>query len=795
MKKIILILILISAQGFAQAVSGYVFSQTTDTYTPVVGTNSTATGDDGIENNIAFGFPFNFGGIIYSTFSLSTNGWIRLGDVVNGQSWVNNLSPANPQNPLIAAFWDDHNRTTGSIQYAVSGTVPNRMIEIGWDNINIGNGGAVSPNAFGSFKMVLHETSGIIEFIYSNTINSAGGLTASIGLVDATSFLSVTPTAIPSTTSSTFANNNITNSQFLLGQKMVFTPQPYCSGLPAPGNTLSTSQNLCDGLPFDLSLENTSSDFGLSYQWESSTDGVTYNPIANGFSAQLSTTQFGTHWYHCVVSCGASTQISTPILVTATPSIICYCVPTYTNGKTDGDLISNITITGTTLANNTGTAPVNPAYTHFTGLPNFTATLFPGVLYEINVTVGTYQQQNVAVWIDYNDDFVFTPEERVGYTLTEIGSNETGTFSILLDCTAPSGLHRMRVRDVWNTEAATIDPCANYGYGETEDYDITIEGFAGCIAPFGTVVSNINTISALLSWETGCGHVSWDVYVGPAGSGLPANPNYSNVTSPFLVTGLTPFTEYEFYVRANCDTNGLSDWSTATPFTTLPLAVANDECINATPLIPGGTFQEHAIIATNVGATKSIGAPNPTCAIFGFGGDVWFSTVVPADGNITIETQADPGSPLQDTGLTVFSGDCTTLTTLGCNDDIGTTSFSRLSLTGLTPGSTIYARVWEYANDTYGTFQVSAWNTALASTAFETSKLTYYPNPATANVTVSYIHNIEKITVFSVLGEALYQANFNANEIQISVAQLAAGTYWMKVESNGKAQIVPLIKK
>jgi hypothetical protein len=283
--------------------------------------------------------------------------------------------------------------------------------------------------------------------------------------------------------------------------------------------------------------------------------------------------------------------------------------------------------------------------------------------------------------------------------------------------------------------------------------------------------------------------------VGPAGSGLPANPNYSNVTSPFLVTGLTPFTEYEFYVRANCDTNGLSDWSTATLFTTLPLAVANDECINATPLIPGGTFQEHAIIATNVGATKSIGAPNPTCAIFGFGGDVWFSTVVPADGNITIETQADPGSPLQDTGLTVFSGDCTTLTTLGCNDDIGTTSFSRLSLTGLTPGSTIYARVWEYANDTYGTFQVSAWNTALASTAFETSKLTYYPNPATANVTVSYIHNIEKVTVFSVLGEALYQANFNANEIQISVAQLAAGTYWMKVESNGQAQVVPLIKK
>jgi hypothetical protein len=667
-------------------------------------------------------------------------------------------------------------------------------MEIGWDNINIGNGGAVSQNAFASFKMVLHETSGLIEFIYSNTLNSAGALTASIGLLDTTSFLSVSPTSIPSTSSSTTANNAIATTEFLLGQKMVFTPQPYCSGLPAPGNTLSTSQNLCDGFPFDLSVENPSTDFGISYQWESSVDGITYNPIANGFSAQLSTTQFGTHWYQCVVSCGASTQISTPILVTATPTVICYCFPTYTNGKTDGDLISNITITGTTLANNTGTEPVNPAYTYFTGQPNYTATLFPGVLYEINVTVGTYQQQNVAVWIDYNDDYVFTIDERVGYTLNEIGSNETGTFSILLDCTAPAGMHRMRVRDVWNTEAETIDPCANYGYGETEDYDIMIEGFAGCVAPFGTVVNNINTVSALLSWETGCGHLSWDVYIGPAGGGLPANPSYSNILSPYLVTGLLPFTEYEFYVRANC-VNGISDWSEATLFTTLPLAVPNDECTNATPLIPGGTFEEHAVVATNVGATKSVGAPNPTCAVFGFGGDVWFSTVVPADGNITIETQADSGSPVIDTGLTVFSGDCTALTSLGCSDDTGTTSFSRLALTGLTPGSTIYARVWEYANDTFGTFQVSAWSTALSSDTFEVNKLHYFPNPASDMLTISYVNPIQKITVFSVLGEAIYTAQFDSNQVQLPVSTLASGTYWIKIESNANNHTAPFLKK
>lgn len=795
MKKIILASLLFTIQGFSQTVSGYLFSQSTEIYTPVVGTNSTAVGDDGAQNAIPFGFPFNYGGVIYSTFSISTNGWIRLGGDVNGQSWVNNLSVGNVQNPLIAALWDDHNRTTGSIQYATGGVAPNRFMEIGWDAINIGNGGAVSTTAFASFKMRLHETTGIIEFVYGNTLTSPGGLTASIGLLDATSFLSVNATSIPASTSTVFANNNLTTTLFLVGQKMVFTPQPFCAGLPSPGATLASTQNLCDGLFFDLSVENPSSEFGISYQWESSTDGISYNPIANGFSANLTTTQYGTHWYRCMVSCGAAMQSSTPVLVTATAPAVCFCVPTYTNGKTDGDLISNLTITGTTLANNTGTLAVNPAYTHFVGQPNYTATLLPGIPYEINVTVGAYQQQNVAVWIDYNDDFVFSPNERVGYSLAEIGSYGTGTFTLLLDCTAPSGLHRMRVRDVWNTAAESIDPCANYGYGETEDYDINIEAFTGCIAPFGTAVTNINTNSALVSWETGCGQQSWDVYVGLAGAGIPTNPNYSNVTSPLVVSGLTPYTAYEFYVRAHCGTNGTSDWSAALLFTTLPLAVPNDECANATPLIPGGTFPEHAVVATNLGATKSIGAPGPTCAVFGFGGDVWFSTVVPADGAITIETQADPGSPVVDTGLTVFSGDCTALTTLGCSDDIGTSSFSRLSLTGLTPGTIIYARVWEYANDTFGTFQVSAWNIALEAPVFSPQDLKYFPNPTENTLTITYRDPIQKITVYSVLGAELLNENYSTNQIELPVSKLAAGTYWLKIESNNHFHTVPFIKK
>jgi len=142
----------------------------------------------------------------------------------------------------------------------------------------------------------------------------------------------------------------------------------------------------------------------------------------------------------------------------------CYCIPEYDFGTSDGDLISNVEILGTTLANNTGTTPGTPSYTYFTGQPNYTAELQAATSYTVSVTVGTFGTQNVSVWIDYNDNGIFEEEERVGNTDVSIGANGSATFSINLDCNAPLGVHRMRVRDVYNVPGNEIDPCAVYGF-------------------------------------------------------------------------------------------------------------------------------------------------------------------------------------------------------------------------------------------------------------------------------------------------------------------------------------------
>lgn len=799
MKKItfLLVFFLYLAESKAQAVSGYLFSQSAETYVPVMGTNSLAIDDDGTQDNIPIGFNFNLGGVSYNTFSISVNGWIRLGQSVVGNSYINTI--ANPNGnyaPLIAAFWDDHNRSSGSIQYQLSGTMPNRTLAIGWDNINISTAGNTNDTTFGSFKMILHETTGVIDFVYGSLIPGTQ-LSASIGLNDAASFLSVSPAAT-ATASSATANNDITDTASLTGKKYTFTPQPQCSGMPVPGNSVASPATVCNGVQFSLSLSNAPTDFGISYQWQSSENGTDYTNIDGATSPTLFTTQTQASYYHCVVTCSGNTATSTPVLVGQTSISACYCLPTYDNGKTDGDLISNVVIAGTTLSNNTGTAPVNPYYTYFTGQPNYTATLQSGFSYPITISVGTYGEQNVAVWIDYNDDAVFSDDEKIGYSQNQIDGSGSGTFNITLSCDAPPGTHRMRIRDAWNTDAFGMQPCDNYGYGETEDYDITITGATVCQPPVGFTTGNINSFGVELTWTIGCGQTLWEVFAVPAGSPAPdasTVPTVISDTNTTFVSGLLPNTSYDFYLRSSCIMFGYSDWEGPITVSTLPLAVANDDCETATVLTPGANFAQNAVIATNVGATKTIGEPNPTCGVFGFGGDVWFSVVVPSDGNVTIEVQSDPGSSVIDTALSAFTGACGDLTTLGCSDDEGEGAFSKLNLTGLTPGAMIYARVWEYANDTFGTFQVSAWNATLSTKGFDAATFDYYPNPVKDFLNLSYSQKISDVTVFNLLGQQVFSKTIGQNQSKIDLSNLSKGAYLVKINSEDQTQTIKIVKE
>jgi Fibronectin type III domain len=240
------VLLLFCAKLNAQ-VSAYSFAESAGTYAALGGTNSTATGDDGIQNGIPIGFTFTMGGTSFTHFCINTNGWIKLGNAattIGTSGWVNSLSNTATHRPLIAALWDDNHRNTGAITYSTTGASGSQVLTVDWNNVNIGGGGTTSGTNLASYQIKIYETTNVVEIIYSSTLNLAGTLSASIGLNDNSSFLSVTPGA-PGTASGGTANNNISATTDLVGKKFTFTP-PSClapTALAATGVT-TTSANV-----------------------------------------------------------------------------------------------------------------------------------------------------------------------------------------------------------------------------------------------------------------------------------------------------------------------------------------------------------------------------------------------------------------------------------------------------------------------------------------------------------------------------------------------------------------------
>jgi PKD repeat protein len=149
------------------------------------------------------------------------------------------------------------------------------------------------------------------------------------------------------------------------------------------------------------------------------------------------------------------------------------CSPSVTSAC--DEYIQNVTLN---TINNT-TACTTGGYAAYL---NSSTSLTKGMQYSVTVTpaVGAnigqaYTNDEIAVWIDFNNDFTFSSAERVGYVLVATGWSNQFTFTV--PTTAITGAVRMRVRISYSVVAesgAPIDPCAVATYGETEDYTVNI---------------------------------------------------------------------------------------------------------------------------------------------------------------------------------------------------------------------------------------------------------------------------------------------------------------------------------
>ncbi|WP_299522614.1 GEVED domain-containing protein [Winogradskyella sp.] len=520
----------------------------------------------------------------------------------------------------------------------------------------------------------------------------------------------------------------------------------------------------------------------------------------------------------------------------------CYCIPPSTSTNTT-TLIDDVTTTGALSdISNTDTGLSMDRYGDFTATNSVTSFANGTFDFSVEIEGGTV---GCAIWVDWNNDFVFDPSTEVVYNTTAFGSGPfTGTITV--PGSAANGDYRMRIMIDFNDSNPDDDACAyNFERGETEDYTLTVTDAPTDTFDFFNLqfpaTGNIETGDEFLVFAQAFESGLTDASDMPA-TGVEAWIGYSTVDSSpdtdadwtWVAAATNPgfdFTQNndEYFLDLGAEVGAgtyyyASRWRlNSGPFTyggilpdgsnggewgtggfasgvltvTDPPPPANDDCSGAIALTPGAIFDDNPIDGTVAFATADAEDVD-TCGEPGPG--VWYSVVVPASGDITIEIgDTSGGGTGFDSVIEAFSGTCGALTSIDCDDD-GVPGFadnySLLELSGLTPGETIYIRVWEYDGDESEPFSISAYSATLSTGDLDNeSAFTYYPNPVKNTLTLNAQNTIENVTMYNMLGQEVLRATPNNVDSVLDMSSLQNGTYFVKVTIADTTKTVRVIKQ
>lgn len=819
-------------------VSAYAFTQSAGAYTAITGgsviavatsTSAAGTIDDAVFNLPAASFPFTFtyNGIGYTGCNISSNGYITFGATAPGTANYTPISGAGLFAGSIAAWGGDLNSMfsagtsslTGEIRFEVVGSAPNREIVIQYSNWRPSYSTSTT-NIYGlNFQVRLEETTNKVSVVYGSNAYVLGSTTINatrqIGLRGATntdfnnrlnaaavSFVAST-TGTANSSVQTFSTTGTTPGMPVNGLIYSWAPPLPCSGTPTAGNATATSTVLCAASNVTLNLTgSTTGVTGLSYQWFSSPDGISWNPIPTATTIATTQSVTATTYYQCAVACGTNVASSSTIAVNfgatpnagvtaATSTMVCpnqpinlsltgassipgltyqwqsspngvtysAIVPTASLATTTQTITSNIyfqnvltcgsaTAASTPIQVMTAGTTTNsvPYFEGFEGitannqLPNcswmasnlpticqtYSATPPPTVYNRIPKTglkfasfrygtnvAGDYFYSNgiqLTAGVNYQATADYITDGLTGWSefrllygtsqsttgLTSIAAatgtlqnttynNLLGTFSV-----STSGLYYIAVKAIGNGTPwyLTFD-------------DLKVEVAPSCIAPTAYNSTGITSSSATFTWTAGGTETAWDVFVGSNPTGTTVPTATTSATS-YTATGLTVGNTYSVYVRANC--GGMSSaWVLSTVTinycTPAPSSVDNSGITNVT--IPSGINNTTAAEAGNYGnysvqtATVFQGTTVPV--------NITYATGYTYDTKVWIDFNDD--LDFNDVGEEVYSGTslATNPTTLAASFNLALAAplgVHRLRIGGQDNGPAVPCY-----NGSYGTFE------------------------------------------------------------------------------------------
>ncbi len=370
------------------------------------------------------------------------------------------------------------------------------------------------------------------------------------------------------------------------------TPLAPCSGTVTAGSATASPTVGGMGTSFSLGLSGSTIGSGLTYQWYSSPDGITWTIISGATSASYSFTGLSVNTYfECIETCASSSSSSTSSSVLITYALTPTCLPTSGSWSSEsGNVVYGIdalTISGysgstLTDASMTSTADGTTGYLDRTS-SIAAVDLQQGGTYSASATWGSASSyQELQVWIDFNDDGTFQVSEEVSpVSGWSSGSTISPTnFNINIPVTAPVGVHLMRVRGNWENISTTLgyapsdlDPCAinylggnpYYYSGDIIDYHVNIVFLPACTGTptAGTATSTASLACPSLNFTLGLSgstlatSLTYQWQSSPDGSTW---TNISGATSNSYLTSESAATYYRCYLI--CGTSTLSDTST-----------------------------------------------------------------------------------------------------------------------------------------------------------------------------------------------------------------------------------------
>ena len=580
---------------------------------------TTNTDDD---NSAAqpIGFTFSFNGTAFTQFVLNTNGLIRLGSA--GPSSAAAFPPfaqAAESGPisgtnaadinLIAPFNLDLGPGTGGgteYRVATTGTAPNRICIIQWTNV------ADKPQAAAagvptvittqlanfSFQVKLYETTNNVEFVYGTATAGTGTSNikyAAVGIKGSAPEASVlaTKASTAAWAAATFvagpylvrtAGNAHNVRQTVMpdaGRTYRFAPTPdndakiatiYTLGklaipaaLPHAVRAVVTNSGLVAQTNLDVTLNVTGAN--------TFTDTKRVASLAPGASATVTFASYpatltaGTNTVTVTVPAdGNNANNSATYGQLVTTNRISYTDPTAPASGSLGQgsyifgskytlatptAISDAVLTFAPAGGTTNTAPYQLVIYDASGAGGLPGALLYTSPTQNRTTAGgdvTLAVPNVAVPTSFFVGIKETSATAIGIAFQTEAPIRANAFFFSADGAS------------WN-DFAPLNP-----------YRLAIEVGVftpTCAPPTALAVGSVTATSASVSFTAASGAASYEILYGPTGFSPGASGTLITATaSPVALTGLTPTTTYQVYVRSNCTAGGTSSYATPVTFTT-----------------------------------------------------------------------------------------------------------------------------------------------------------------------------------------------------------------------------------